>query len=105
MARKANGDYYYVGSESVNDQLDSWRIYEDGGNLVLFDGTNEVSFSGLTLGLAAPLTSHPTTDDLDDGEGAVYFFEDGTGAISLYAAYNDAGTVEVASAADIVNPA
>jgi len=103
MARKDNGDYHYTAG-TINEQLDTWSIYEDGGNLVLFDGTDEVSFSGLTLGLAAPLTSHPTTDDLDAGEGAVYFFDDGAGTISLYAAYNDDGTVETASAADLVTP-
>jgi hypothetical protein len=104
MAKKQNNDYHYTAG-TINEQLDSWSIYEDDGNLVLFDGSNEVSFSGLTLGLAAPRTSHPTTDELGAGEGAVYFFDDESGTISLFAAYNDDGSVETASAADVVTPA
>lgn len=101
MARKESGDYHYTAG-TINEQLDTWSIYEDGGSLVLYDGSNEVSFSGLALALGAPLESHLTADDLDDGEGAVYFYDDGAGTISLHAAYNDAGSVETASAADLV---
>ena len=102
MAQKESGDYHYTAG-TINEQLDTWSIYEDGGSLVLYDGSNEVSFSGLALALGAPLDSHLTADDLDDGEGAVYFYED-SGSVSLHAAYNDGGSIETASAADLVSP-
>lgn len=40
MAQKENGDYYYVEDGSVNDILSSFAFYENGGNLVIHDESN-----------------------------------------------------------------
>lgn len=37
MPEKQNGDYYYVESETVNELMDDFAIYQDGGNFRLFD--------------------------------------------------------------------
>jgi hypothetical protein len=42
MPEKSNGDYYYVESETINDLLDGFQIYDDGsGNIVFHDTAND----------------------------------------------------------------
>jgi len=56
MARKANGDYYYVESETVNDLMDDFAFYQDGTDFKLHDEVNgnEVAYApGTGLNLPA----------------------------------------------------
>jgi len=45
MPEKSNGDYYYVESETINDLLDGFQIYDDGsGNVVFYDEANDEEY-------------------------------------------------------------
>lgn len=42
MAQTSSGNYYYVESESVNDELANFALYEDSNNdLVFYDVSND----------------------------------------------------------------
>lgn len=56
MGQKSNGDYFYVESETVNDILDGFQIYDDGsGNIVFHDEANDSEYKiNAGSGLDAP---------------------------------------------------
>lgn len=102
MARDADNNYYYD-EGTVAEQFDNWEVYEDAdGNVGFYNGNEEVRLHEVAFALGAPRTEHPGTDELADGESAVYVFDDGGGNIDLFAAYNDGGSVVTASAASLV---
>lgn len=99
MAEKANGDYYYDAG-TINEQLDDYEVYELDGRLYLnkegADPEEAISFDGVSEILGAPRTTQPDATELEEGEGALYVYDDEAGAYSLeFAFYVPSGSVVI----------
>jgi len=97
MAKDADGNYYYDAG-TLAEYMDNWEVYEDSdGNVGFYDGSDEFRLQNLAFVIGNTRTSDPTTSDLAQGEGMMYFFDDGANGVFLRAAYHDAqGTIQTA---------
>ncbi len=98
MARTQDGEYYYDAG-TINEQLDDYEIYEQGGRLYLnkegADPDAAISFDGFGHILGGSRTA-PTSDEIDQGEGMLYI----DGADQLVLAYNTDGSTVVENVLD-----
>lgn len=99
MAKDADGDYYYEAG-TVNELFDDIALVEeDGGELGVEtpDGVSRVG--GLASVLGGFRGSTMTTGDLDAGEGALYFLDNGDTTYDLEAAFHnpDDGSIQTIS--------
>jgi len=96
MATKSNGDYFYVGSESVNEELDDFQIYSEAGDLALHDEPNDeeykfVAGSGLELPASRGLLVDGT--QVVQGQGSALTAQD-TSTVSTTFGSTEQGVVE-----------
>jgi len=47
MAEKKSGDYYYTAG-TINEKLEQYQVYEDGGSLVFYDAANDTEVASIT---------------------------------------------------------
>ena len=89
MAKDSDGDYYYEAG-TVNELFDDIALVEeDGGELGVEtpDGVSRVG--GLASVLGGARDSPMGTSDLDSGEGAVYWLDNGDETYTLQAAFHN----------------
>ena len=102
MAKDADGDYYYEAG-TVNELFDDIALVEEGGELGVEtpDGVSRVG--GLASVLGGVRDSSMGTDDLDSGEGAVYWLDNEDTTYSLEAAFHnpDDEAVQTATLASV----
>lgn len=99
MARDADGNYYYD-EGTIAEQFDSLDVYEDSdGNVGFFDGTDEARISTEAFFNGSFRGSSMTTSELAEGEGAVYWLDNGDTTYTLEAAFHnpDDGAVQTVS--------
>jgi hypothetical protein len=87
MAKDADGDYYYDAG-TVNELFDDIALVEGDGELEVEtpDGVSRVG--GLASILGGTRGSQPGTGDLAEGEGALYFLDNGDSTYALEAAFH-----------------
>jgi len=64
MAKKKSGDYYYTAG-TINEQLEQYQVYEDGGSLVFYDVDADeevasITASGFSVGTPESLSDNTT---------------------------------------------
>ena len=82
MARKKSGDYYYTAG-TINEQLEQYQVYEEGGSLVFYDVSADeevasITASGFSDGTPESLADNTTGSadgDLDALAGSSYSSE------------------------------
>lgn len=96
MAKDADGDYYYEAG-TVNELFDDIALVEEDGGELGVETPNGVSrVGGLASVLGSFRDSQMGAGDLDSGEGAVYFLDNGDTTYTLEAAFHnpDDGAVQ-----------
>ena len=103
MPKDADGNAIYTAG-TISEEMDDLDVYEDSdGNMGIFDGTNEARISMEAFFNGTFRDASMTTDDLAEGEGAVYWLDNTDTTYSLEAAFHnpDDGAVQTATLATV----